>query len=73
MSKWYEKPIIGMVIIKKKYLYEPEKTFDDMVERISECFGRDMREKIKAALSSAAFFPLLHSVDSDPLTRIMPK
>ena len=55
MGKWYEDPI-GEEIVRKKYLHEGEKTFEDAAERISACFVGEMREKIKSALLNAEFF-----------------
>ena len=38
MGKWYEDPI-GEEIVRKKYLHEGEKTFEDAAERIAACLA----------------------------------
>jgi ribonucleoside-diphosphate reductase alpha chain len=56
MTQWYDDPV-GMEIVKKKYLHEDEKTFEDLVGRISACFSKGLQDKIKTALLNADFFP----------------
>ncbi len=56
MDKWYEEPV-GSEIIRKKYLHEGEKTFENMILRIAACFSEGIRDEIKSALQSADFFP----------------
>ena len=55
MGKWYEDPI-GEEIVRKKYLHEGEKTFEDAAERIAACFVGALRKKIKPMLLNAEFF-----------------
>lgn len=56
MGVWYEDEIT-QGILHNKYLHEGEKTFEDLVERVSSIYSDDIKEEIKTALYNADFCP----------------
>lgn len=56
MAVWYEDEIT-QGILHNKYLHEGEKTFEDLVERVSSIYSDDIKEEIKPALYNADFCP----------------
>ena len=55
-NNWYDDEIT-QAILHKKYLHEGEKTFDDLVNRVSSIYSEDIREDVKNALYNADLCP----------------
>ena len=53
---WYDNEIT-QGILKKKYLHEGEKTFEDLVNRVSSIYSDEIREDVKKALMNADLCP----------------
>lgn len=53
---WYDNEVT-QGILQKKYLHEGEKTFDDLVNRVSSIYSEDIRKDIRNALYNADFSP----------------
>lgn len=53
---WYNDEIT-QAILHKKYLHEGEKTFDDLVNRVSSIYSEDIREDVKEAMYNADLCP----------------
>lgn len=53
---WYDNEVT-QGILKNKYLHEGEKTFGDLVNRVSSIYSDDIRDGVKEALYNADFCP----------------
>lgn len=55
-SNWYENPLC-VTIMEKKYLHDGEKTYEDMINRVSSIVSEDIQDKFKYMMKEAIFFP----------------
>ena len=53
---WYDNEIT-QGILKKKYLHDGEKSYEDLVNRVASIYSDDIKDKVKEAMLNADLSP----------------